>query len=371
MFASIGKLILNKTIPEEKQEEFSLRINNSRVYRQLLTRGTLGFGESYMNGDWDCNDLAGFIAYIRQERGMSFTHLTPPSMWLAIKSKLINMQSPRRASMVGKRHYDIGNDIYKTMLDPRMVYTCGYWAHAKDLAQAQEHKLRLICEKLHLKPGQKVLDIGCGWGSFAKFAAKEYGVEVVGITVSEEQVDLGRKLCKGLPVEIKFLDYRALPKEYPAGYFDAVVSIGMFEHVGPKNYEKYFDDARAVLKPGGLFLLHTIVGETERPEPWLHRYIFPNGVLPSLQRIYNAVHTRFTVEDAHNFGADYDKTLCAWYQNFDRSWPELKEKYGDRFYRMWRYYLLTCAGMFRARRIHLFQFVLSPTGVSGGYSSVR
>ncbi len=358
---------------------WDIQVHDERIYRRIFLHGTLGLGESYMDGWWDCEDLAGCITRLLSI-GADQTAPNFPQKLLSFSQKIFNLQNPVKAWRVGKEHYDLGNDLYEAMLDKRLVYTCAYWKDvpvttAAGLDQAQENKLRLICEKLRLKPGQRVLDIGCGWGSFAKFAAEEYGVSVVGITVSKEQVALGMELCKGLPVELKLMDYRDLPKHYAegknGGKFDHIVSIGMFEHVGPKNYQVYMETARKVLKPEGLFLLHTIGGGGA--DPWLNKYIFPGGYLPRVEEISTAAKFSFIMEDWHNFGAYYDLTLCAWYENFEKAWPQLKAsgKYTDRFYRMWRYYLLLCAAAFRVRNTQLWQIVLSPNGVPGGYQSVR
>jgi len=256
------------------------------------------------------------------------------------------------------------------MLDKRMIYTCGFWKDAKNLDEAQEHKLDLICRKLQLKAGDRVLDIGCGWGGFAKFAAEKYGVSVVGVTISKEQVALAQENCKGLDVEIRLMDYRAMPQKL--GQFDKVVSIGMFEHVGPKNYRAYMRAAEQCLKDDGLFLLHTIgrSGQIAGADPWIDKYIFPNGILPSMHDIVHASRSLFTIEDWHNFGADYDKTLMAWCANFEKAWPQLEPAYGPRFRFRFRYYLLSCAAAFRARDIHLWQIVLTKK-ILGGYPSVR
>jgi cyclopropane-fatty-acyl-phospholipid synthase len=278
------------------------------------------------------------------------------------------MQNRRRAFQVGEEHYDIGNDLYEHMLDKRMVYSCGYWKNATHLDEAQEAKLDLVCRKLGLKSGDRVLDIGCGWGSFAQFAACRYGAHVTGVTVSKEQVQFAREQVKGLPVEIRLEDYRDT-----RGQFDHIVSLGMFEHVGPKNYGAYMGRVHALLRDGGLFLLHTIGAHHSvwHTDPWIHTYIFPNGVLPSVAQVGSAIDRLFVLEDWHNFGADYDKTLMAWYANFERGWEDLAAHYGPRFFRMWRYYLLSCAGSFRARHNQLWQIVLSKRGTSGGYQSIR
>jgi cyclopropane-fatty-acyl-phospholipid synthase len=254
------------------------------------------------------------------------------------------------------------------MLDKRLVYSCGYWRNARTLNQAQESKLDLICRKIGLKRGMKVLDIGCGWGSFVKYAAEKYGASVVGITVSREQVALARDSCKGLPVQIRLQDYRDLDET-----FDHVVSVGMFEHVGYKNYQAFMKCVHKCLKDDGLFLLHTIGNNTsvKAPEPWTHKYIFPNGLLPSIKQIGAAIEGLFIMEDWHNFSADYDKTLMAWHRNFMKSWDKIKSNYDERFYRMWRYFLLSNAGAFRARKNQLWQVILSKRGVEGGHISIR
>ncbi|HSP01299.1 MAG TPA: cyclopropane fatty acyl phospholipid synthase, partial [Thioalkalivibrio sp.] len=256
------------------------------------------------------------------------------------------------------------NAFYEKMLDSRMTYTCGYWEHASDLEAAQEAKLDMICRKLDLKPGQRVLDIDCGWGSFMKYAAEHYGVECVGLTISKEQAAHGKKLCEGLPVEFRLMDYRELDEQ-----FDHIASIGMFEHVGHKNHHTYFEMARRCLKDDGLFLLHTIGKNRHHstPDPWIDRYIFPNGDLPSLDQVAVALEDQFIIEDLHSFGADYDRTLMAWNENFQAAWPQLSNQFDLRFKRMWEYYLQACAGAFRSRQIQLWQLVLSPDGVPGGY----
>jgi len=267
-----------------------------------------------------------------------------------------------------KHHYDIGNDLYRLMLDARLTYSCGYWKEAKTLDQAQEHKFDLICRKLNLQSGQRILDIGCGWGSFMKYAVEKYNVSCVGITLSSEQIALCKELCADLPIEIRFADYRDLNET-----FDNIVSIGMFEHVGYKNYSQYMKVARRCLKDDGLFLLHTIGGNKSvvSVDPWMDKYIFPGGMLPSIKQIAKAIEGKFVMEDWHNFGADYDKTLMCWFENFSENWETIKDNYDDRFFLMWKYYLLSCAGAFRARGNQLWQIVLSKNGVKGGYISVR
>jgi cyclopropane-fatty-acyl-phospholipid synthase len=247
------------------------------------------------------------------------------------------------------------------MLDSRMIYSCGYWANAVTLDEAQTAKLDLVARKLMLEQDMRILDIGCGWGGAARYFAEAYGVEVVGITVSEQQLLLGQEIVAGLPVELCLQDYRELD-----GTFDRIYSIGMFEHVGHKNYRNYFDVVKRCLDLGGLFLLHTIGTNITRPgvDPWIARYIFPNGELPSARQITRATEGTLVLEDWHNFGPDYERTLKCWYENFEAAWPELRGNYDERFHRAWRYYLLTSAGSFRARANQLWQIVFS-TGTAG------
>jgi len=355
-------------------------VHDERLYRRVALFGSLGLGEAYQDGWWDADDMPEFFRCVMSSGTDLAVRFNIATMLLGTAARMVNMQSALRAFMVGQQHYDLGNDLYGSMLDPTMSYSCGYWqepgngAPLMTLESAQCAKMRLIAMKLKLEPGMKVLEIGCGWGGLAEFLAKEYGVEVIGLTVSKEQARYARKRCEGLPVKISLQDYRALPAHYD-GNFDRVVSVGMFEHVGPKNYRTYMDIAHRVLKQNGLFLLHSIGGDGRAPEPWHHRYIFPNGVLPSEAQIAQAYHDRFVLEDWHNFGPYYAKTLAAWRENFEKAWPRLSgrdpARYDRRFYRTWIYYLASCEGAFQARRMHLWQIVLSKGGTSGVYQAVR
>jgi cyclopropane-fatty-acyl-phospholipid synthase len=253
-------------------------------------------------------------------------------------------------------------------LDARMIYTCAYWQNMTSLDAAQEAKLDLVARKLGLKAGMRVLDIGCGWGGAAQFMAECYGTSVTGVTVSRHQQQTAQRRCAGLPVEILLQDYRSMN-----GSFDAIYSLGMFEHVGVRNYRTYLTKARELLRPDGLFLLHTIGSNRSSvaTDPWIEKYIFPNGQLPSLAQIARAAEGLWVVEDFHSFGVDYDRTLMAWSANFERHWPEIAPRYGERFRRMWHFWLMASAANFRVRKIQLWQVVLSPKGVAGGYRSVR
>ena len=348
---------------------WDVQVHDSRLFERIMSEGTLAAGESYMDGWWDVEALDEFFARLNSIE--LYEHLAAWSTaWLAFKGRLLNRQSKWHAGEVAHRHYDLGNDLYEAMLDKRMQYTCAYWKAAGNLDQAQENKMRLVCAKLHLEPGMRVLELGGGFGGLAHFMATEYGCEVVSYNISREQVAYARELCARLPVRIEEKDYREAAKEPEP--FDRVVSVGLCEHIGYKNYGRFLSLARAQLKPRGLCLLHTI-GSNESvtsTDAWIEKYIFPNGMVPSIAQLGKAMERRWVVEDWHNFGPDYDKTLLAWWSNFDRAWPKLRDKYGDRFYRMWKFYLLGCAGRFRARRLQLWQIVLSKGDVAA-YTPVR
>lgn len=342
---------------------WDIRLLADGVPDRVFAQGNLGLGEAYMDGAWECDRLDQLFDRIL--RAKLDRHVKPMQlMFHSLRARLLNRQSRRKAWEVGEAHYDLGNDFYEAMLDSRLTYTCGYWAEAEDLEAAQEAKLDMICRKLRLEPGMRVLDIGCGWGSFMAYAAHHYGVKCVGVTVSKEQAAWASERYAGLPLEFRLQDYRAIE-----GCFDRIASVGMFEHVGHKNHRAYMEVAHRCLADDGLFLLHTI-GKNQRKsttDPWIDRYIFPNGELPSIGQIGDACDKLFVVEDLHNFGADYDHTLMAWHANFERAWSRFQERLGERFHRMWRYYLLSCAGAFRARDLQLWQWVLSKDGVAGGY----
>ncbi len=347
---------------------WDIRVHNDAFYDRVLTGGSLALGESYMDGWWDSPRVDQFIEHIFRANIDDKVEPTWEMRWTWLKAWLFNLQDKMGAKQVIEEHYQLGNDLYKEMLDPLMVYSCGYWKQVDNVDRSQEAKFDLICKKLQLQPGMRLLDIGCGWGGLAKYAAEHYSVHVVGVTLSENQAEHAREVCRGLPVEILVQDYRD-----HKGTYDRVVSVGMFEHVGSKNYDEFMQVAERALKPDGIFLLHTIGanGSSLLTDPWIHKYIFPNGNLPSIAEIGKAIENRFVMEDWHNFGTYYANTLMAWYENFDAAWPKLRAKYGDRFYRMWKYYLLSCAGGFRSREIQLWQVVLTKNGLHGGYESVR
>jgi len=380
---------------------WDIQVNDDGFYRRVLTNGSLGLAESYIDEDWDCKKLDEFFYRILKnkidEKARKNINVSTKIKFLLymIKSRILNLQNISRSKVVGKKHYDAGNYLFQKMLDKNMQYSCGYWkdlnkksifrssspkplnktegfVDVKNLEKAQEAKLDLICKKINLKSGMKVLDIGCGFGGFSKYAAEKYNAKVIGVTISEEQAKFAREFCRGLDVEIRVQDYRNINEK-----FDRIVSVGMFEHVGSKNYNNFFKVTNKLLKEDGLFLLHTIGKNTSKfsADAFIMKYIFPGGELPSLAQITSAVEGLFVIRDVHSFGADYDKTLMAWNKNFQDNWDIIKKqgngKYDNRFKRMWEYYLQSCAGAFRAGNIQLWQLVLSKSGFNVDYKGIR
>ena len=370
----VQKLAEKADIRINGDRPWDIQVHNDDLYARVLKQGTLGLGEAYMDGWWDCEEMdAMFCRALRARLEQAFSRNLP--FWLTEAAHaLFNLQSRARAFMVARAHYDADPAMFRAMLGPTMQYSCARWegvekSGAEGLDEAQQNKMEMICRKLALEPGMTVLDIGCGWGTLALHMAQEHGVQVTGITVSREQLAFAqdKAASSGADVEYRLMDYRSL-----RGTWDRVVSVGMFEHVGRRNYREFMDIARNCLKPDGLFLLHSIgsngaLGVGVGADPWLTHYIFPNGILPSPSTLVDALERDFILEDWQNFGVDYDKTLMAWYENFERGFRSGAFSCTERQRRMYHYYLLSCAGAFRARSIQLWQLVLSPEGLPGGY----
>jgi cyclopropane-fatty-acyl-phospholipid synthase len=365
----VAKILASSDVQLDGTRPWDIRVHDHRFFDRVLSHGSVGLGESYMDGWWHAEALDEFFDKVQRiELYKQVGRLN--AFWLALKGQIINRQTARRSQDVGREHYDLGNDLYEAMLGETMQYTCGYWRSASTLHEAQMQKLDLIARKLHLSPNMDVLELGSGFGGLAKFLTSEYRCRVVSYNISAEQVAYARDLCHGLPVRFEQRDYREAAKE-PED-FDRVVSIGLCEHIGYKNYRSFLNLVHARLKDGGLFLLHTIGGNASytSTDAWIDKYIFPNGMVPSIVQLGNAMEYHWVVEDWHNFGPDYDRTLMAWWNNFNRAWPDLQKKYGERFYRMWKYYLMASAGTFRSRKLQLWQIVMSK-GDALSYTPVR
>ena len=357
----ITQILAKADIAINGSRSTDIQIHDERVYDRIISGGTMAVGESFMDGWWDVDDLAEVINRLRAidvyKELISYEALP-----LIVKGAVGNLQTQARSFMVGEEHYDLGSDLYTAMLDERMVYTSGVWDGVDTLEAAQEQKLEMLCQKLGLKPGDRVLDIGCGWGSFMKYAVEKYDVTCVGLTVSVGQTELGREICKGLPIEFVIKDYRDYVDEQK---FDAIVSVEMIEAVGPKNFRTYFEKAYELLKPEGRFAIQAIGDLKPKPvpSPWLDKYIFKNGILPSLPQLEEASRGLFRFEHLENIGPDYDPTLMEWWRRFDAAYPKLKDAnpaYDERFYKMWKFYLHSCAGLFRSRVGQNWQIVFSP-----------
>ncbi|GJM37198.1 MAG: cyclopropane-fatty-acyl-phospholipid synthase [Acidimicrobiales bacterium] len=354
---SVGRTILARAgVTVGGDAPHDIAVHDERFYDRALSDRELGLGESYQEGWWDANELDEFLTVVQTA---DLRSLVKPNLGMAraaLGARVRNQQSKRRAAANAQAHYDIGNDLYERMLDKRMIYSCGYWREATDLDTAQEAKLDLICRKLGLERGMRLLDIGCGWGGFAQFAAERYDVHVTGISPAREQVAVARERTASLPVHIEQIDYRDVD-----GRYDRITSIGMMEHVGPKNLGTLFAKCRELLDPDGMMLHHTIGSNDWKTvgDPWFDKYIFPGGVLPSLGQIARAAEEHWSIEDVHNFGPDYDTTLMEWHRNISGRWHEIPH-YDERFRRTWDYYLLGSAAGFRSRSAQLFQIVFTP-----------
>ena len=364
----VKKILLQADIIIGGDRPWDIQVKDSNFYQRVLFHGSLGLGESFVEDLWECPALDQFFYKILRADLHRKTISKLPGLYNVFKAIVFNCQSQNRSFQIGEEHYDVGNDLFEIMLDRSLTYSCGYWKQADTLEEAQRAKLDMICRKLGLSEGMRLLDIGCGWGSLLKYAAQHYNVEAVGITVSKEQARFAKERCCGLPVEIMLQDYREID-----GSFDAIASVGMFEHVGYKNYSNFMEVINRCLNKDGLFLLHTIGANRSqiKCDDWFDKYIFPNGVLPSIVQVGSAIEETFILEDWHNLGIDYDKTLMSWYRNFEMNWGKIKTSYSKRFFRIWRYYLLSMAGGFRARHMQVWQIVVSSRRNVEGYTSVR
>jgi cyclopropane-fatty-acyl-phospholipid synthase len=352
----VQKILLPADIRIDGDRRWDITVHNDQFYARVLRLGSLGLGESYMDAWWDCPALDQFFSRVlgaELDRNAPWTWRLMPQNLVAT---ILNRQTRSRAKRVAEQHYDLGNELYQNMLDHRMVYTCARWAYASSLDEAQEAKLDFVCRKLALKPGMTLLDIGCGWGSLARFAAEKYGARVVGITLSQQQVELSQDRCKGLPIEIRLQDYREV-----TGTFDRIASLGMFEHVGYKNYRTFFEVTHRSLRPGGFLFLSTIGANhsVHATDPWIDKYIFPNSHPPSAAQITRAIEGSFLLEDWENWAPDYDRTVMAWFRNFHQYWRNLQAHYDQRFHRMWEYYLMVAAASFRSRKNQVWEILMS------------
>ena len=354
----------------EGTPEFTVKFNKSIPKTKLLTSTSLALGEAYMDKDLEIEgDLYYALDHFLGQLGKFSTDEN------ALKKIMHSSVSKKNQEKEVTSHYDIGNDFYRLWLDETMSYSCGYFRHPDDtLYQAQVNKVDYILEKLNLKEGMTLLDIGCGWGFLLIEAAKKYKIKGVGITLSHEQCkEFERRIEEeGLQDQLKveLMDYRDLPK---SGYtFDRVVSVGMVEHVGRANYQLFNDCVKAVLKDGGTFLLHFISALKEHAgDPWIKKYIFPGGTVPSLREMVSCMaEDDFHIMDIEDLRLHYNKTLLCWADNFHRHMDEEKKMFDERFLRMWDLYLNACAATFHNGIIDIHQIVATK-GINNDYPMVR
>jgi cyclopropane-fatty-acyl-phospholipid synthase len=355
----IEQLLSGAGVRVNGPDPWDIQVRDGRFFDRVMKDGSLGFGESYMEGWWDCSRVDELINRLLKGNLEEKIRGNLRTLLHYLSARIFNRQSPARADIIARRHYDLGNDLFFSFLDPCNQYSSAYFQGTDDLTEAQRKKLDLICRKIDLQPRDHLLDIGAGWGGLACYAAEHYGCAVTAVNISGEQIRYARETCENLPVKILREDYRQI-----RGSFDKIVSVGMFEHVGKKNYRVFMKVAHRCLKEGGIFLLHTIGGNVSRVncDPWINRYIFPNGMLPSIAQIAKAAEDLFVIEDIHNLCSHYEKTLLAWNDRFQKAWTGLAGRYDRIFKRMWEYYLLSCAGAFRARHIQVWQIVMTKPG---------
>jgi cyclopropane-fatty-acyl-phospholipid synthase len=378
LFRSLFESLLDGTgVRIGGSHPWDITVNRDRLYRRAL-RGSLGIGEAYIDGDWDCQALDELFRRVLSASKLNSPLLRTARALKVLQSRLTNLQTRRRSRAVAEEHYDIDHRMYALFLGPWNQYTCCFFDGTDDLAQAEAIKLEMLCDKLELRAGERLLDIGCGWGGFAKYAAATRGCEVTGISLSSEQIRYASEYTRGLPVTIQQLDYRDLPRSgLPP--FDKISIVGMIEHVGYRNYKTLMRVVHEMLKPDGLFLLHTI-GNCERTtvvDPWMEKYIFRNSMAPSMDQLAAATEGCFVVEDWENYGHHYVPTLQAWYDRFNANWDRIRSlktarPFDERFRRMWNYYLMSSKAAFEAEQLHLWQLVMTRRGSGRGvYSRVR
>jgi len=365
----VENLLSKAEIALNGNNPWDVRVNSDRFYRRTL-RGSLGFGESYMDGDWDVESLDALFRRIIRMNITGSPLIMLNRLKLDLKSRLSNLQTRIGSRAIAETHYDLDHRLYELFLGPYNQYTCCFFNKARTLEEAEIEKLEMVCNKLDLRQGDRVLDIGCGWGGFAKYAAESRGCEVTGISISKEQVHYARDYTAGLPVEIIECDYRDLPQRFEPGHFNKVVIIGMIEHVGYKNYRKIFEIVHRAIRDEGVFLLHTIGNNrvTTVVDPWIEKYIFRNSMAPAMTQLAQSLEGLFTVHDWENYGHYYAPTLAHWQERFEANWPQIEalettNRFDERFRRMFNYYFLSCKAGFETEHMYLWHLVMSKEGI--------
>jgi cyclopropane-fatty-acyl-phospholipid synthase len=338
---------------------FDMQVHSDLFYKRVLLEGSVGLGESYMDGLWDCADLEELVFRFVESGIERRFRLLPGFVTMNALGHLVNRQ-PRSLGERTSRHYNTDNDLFASFLGKYKNYSCAFYEEGDDLDTAQLKKMDLICDELCLRPGENVLDIGGGWGEIAKHMASR-GCRITSINIADEQMRAAREHCKGASVDVVKCDYRDV-----AGTFDKIAIIAMMSHVGHKNHRPLFETVHRHLAPDGLVFVDTVGSAVslQNGNPWIDKYIFPGIVFPSIQQISRAVEGLFVIEAVRNFGASYVKTLRAWNANLRRAWPRLSHRHDERTRRMFEFFFLTVAGFFRARDFQNWYVVLSPEGTT-------
>jgi cyclopropane-fatty-acyl-phospholipid synthase len=367
----LSKLLAAADVQINGTRPWDMQVHNESTYARILKDGDLGAGESYMEGWWDCQQLGVMIEKVLRADVMSKVQLSLVDKAKAVWSMLTGSKSTGSSKEQLCYHYDIGNDLYKAMLDPYMQYTCGFWRNgATTLEQAQLDKLDMICKKVNARQGCKWLDLGCGFSGLMKYATEKYSTVCTGYNLSTDQMGYGRDvLCAGLPITFVEGDFCKTLASVKDGKFDVVTNVGSIEHCGVNRYREFMQNAYNCIADDGVFLTQSILSGSKDTQysflAFLNKYIFPGGVSPTLTQLSQAMEGLFVIEDVHNFGEDYAKTLAAWHANLTQAWASLSAnnpKYTTKFKRMFDFYLLCCAGTFRARGLNLLQIVATKVG---------
>ncbi len=366
----VTDLLLSADIRIDGSRHGDIQVHNEKFYRRVAAGGSLALGEAYMDGWWDCDDLGEFTRKIVKGRLKVPLDLHAAKIYLM--SVIGNLQTPQGSKRVADVHYELPSKMYALFLGPSNQYTSFYYAHTDNDVQAEEARLELICRKLKLNKNDRVLDIGCGWGGFAKYAAQKYGCHVTGVSIAREQIKFARQYAKGLSVQFKIQDYRQLK-----GSYDKIFSGGMLEHVGYKNYPTYMKKIAELLTDDGIAVIDCIGGNVpgKGPNPWVGKYIFPNSMVPSPSQISSAFEKHLVLEDWHNFRHDYSRTARYWKNEFIKNWGKIQALdqtlFNERFYRMWLYYLSLFEGAFEASHIQQWQLVFVKPSNNASYTSER
>ncbi len=335
-----------------------IRVLDPRFYGDVLRRGSLGFGECYVRRWWDADDVEE-LAFRLIRSGVYSLSSAVPGLPRDLRDMFANQQTRRLATRVADEHYSMGNDVFFAFLGGVRNYSCGIFDGDADLDAAQTRKLAKISSLLDLRPGERLLDVGGGWGELSRHAAAAHGCEVTHVNLSDEQIRHASALCTDLSVRVEKRDWRDVE-----GRFDKIAVIAMLTHVGPKNYRRFMQRMHDRLEPGGLMLIETVGTRhaAVRCEAWLDKYIFPGGVVPTRRQILGAADGLFDETRFESSGEHYVQTLRCWQENFERNWTDLSSRYDEERRRIFNYFFQSIGGAFRAGYVDHWHILLRRTG---------